>query len=96
MLAFNYREGFELLSPSGARKVLLEWPDYSMLKNRLISAFSWCIAGTGAVIAAVWMVATDTEPRLGIAILVAGILTAAASTATIALARFSLREIVGE
>lgn len=31
MLAFNYNEGFDLLSPAGKRKVLLEWPDYPML-----------------------------------------------------------------
>lgn len=96
MLAFNYKEGVELLSPTGSRKVLLEWPDYPMLKNRLIAAFAWCIAGSFAGVAAVWMVATDTAPRIGIALLISGILAAAAATGTIALARISSREILGE
>lgn len=96
MLAFNYREGFELLSPSGRRRVLLEWPDYPMLKSRVIAALTWCTCGVLGGVVAVWMVATDFEPRLAIAILVAGILAASASTATIALARFTSREILGE
>lgn len=96
MLAFNYKEGFELLSPSGERRVLLEWPDYFMLKSRVVAALSWCTIGAFAGIVAVWMVANDFLPRLAIAILVAGILAASASTATIALARFTSREILGE
>lgn len=96
MLAFNYKEGVELLSPAGSRKVLLEWPDYPMLKSRLIAAFVWCIAGSVAGVVAVWMVATNTEPRIAIALLISGILAAAMSTGTIALARISSREILGE
>jgi len=96
MLAFNYKEGFDLLSLSGGRKVLLEWPDYPMLKGRLIAAFVWCIVGSFAGVIAVWMVATDTMPRVGVAVLIAGILVAAVSTATVALARISAREILGE
>lgn len=96
MLAFNYKEGIELLSPAGSRKVLLEWPDYLMLKSRLIAAFVWCVAGSLAGVAAVWMIATDMESRIAIALLISGILTAATSTGTIALARISAREILGE
>lgn len=96
MLAFNYKEGFELLSPSGERRVLLEWPDYFMLKSRVVAALAWCTIGALGGIVAVWMVANDFLPRLAIAILVAGILAACASTATIALARFTSREILGE
>lgn len=96
MLAFNYKEGFELLSPSGERRVLLEWPDYPMLKSRVIAALSWCTIGVLGGIVAVWMVANDYLPRLAIAILVAGILAASAATATIALARFTSRELLGE
>lgn len=96
MLAFNYREGFELISPSGGRKALLEWPDYPMLKARLIAAFVWCIAGSLAGVIAVWMVATDTRPRLGATVLIAGIFVSAASAATVALARITAREILGE
>lgn len=96
MLAFNYKEGFDLLSPSGARKVLLKWPDYPMLKARVFASFIWCVAGTAAGFVAVWMVAIDSLPRMAVALLVAGILAASASTATIANARFMARELLGE
>lgn len=96
MLAFNYKEGFELLSPSGGRKVLLEWPDYPMLKARVIAALAWCTGGAIAGVIAVWMAANDFSPQLAIAILIGGIFASCAATATIALARFKLREILGE
>lgn len=96
MLAFNYKEGFDLLSPSGVRKVLLEWPDYPMLKARVFASFVWCVAGAVFGFVAVWMVATDNSPRMAVALLVAGILAACASTATIAIARFNARELLGE
>lgn len=96
MLAFNYKEGFGLLSPTGARKVLLEWPDYPMFKARVFASFVWCVAGAIAGFVAVWLAATDYHPRMGVVMLVAGILAASASTATIAIARFKARELLGE
>lgn len=96
MLAFNYKEGLELLSPSGARKVLLEWPDYPMLKARVVAALAWCASGALGGLVAVWMVAHGYLSQLAIAILIAGILAASTATATIALARFRSRELLGE
>lgn len=96
MLAFNYKEGFALLSPAGNRKVLTEWPDYPMLKSRVIVALTWCACGALSGAVAVWMVASDHYPRLAVFILVAGVLAACASTASMALARFTSREILGE
>lgn len=96
MLAFNYKEGFELLSLSGGKKVLIEWPDYPQLKMRILVAFVWCLFGAVACFGATWMVVKNLQPLLGITLMVSGLLSAAAATATIALARFSLREILGE
>ena len=96
MLAFSYKEGFDLLSLSGGRKVLIEWPDYPKLKARVLGAFGWCLIGVFACICATWMVAKAFHPLLGITFLISGMLSAAAATATIALARFSLRELLGE
>ena len=48
MLAFSYEKGFDLLSLSGGRKVLIEWPDYPMLKARILVAFGWCLVGAAA------------------------------------------------
>ena len=96
MLAFNYKESFEMLSLNGTRRVLLEWPDYPAIKGRVVAAFAWCVLGTLACMAAVWMVATDRMPQLGVAIMLGSLLAAAIATATIGLARFALREILGE
>jgi hypothetical protein len=96
MLAFSYKEGFELLSLSGGKKVLIEWPDYPRLKMRILVAFMWCLFGAFACLAATWMVANHSLPLLGITLMISGLLAAAAATATIALARFSLRELFGE
>lgn len=96
MLAFNYKEGLDMLAPTGERKLLLDWPDYPHLKARVIASFIWCILGSIFALTAVLMVATDSFPRLAVAILAGGILASAAATATIALARFTIREIIGE
>lgn len=96
MLAFSYKESFELLSLSGGKKVLIEWPDYPRLKMRILVAFGWCLFGAFACVGATWMVAKNSQPLLGITFMISGLLSAAAATATIALARFSLRELLGE
>jgi hypothetical protein len=94
MLAFNYKEGLDLLAPTGAKKVLLEWPDYPALKGRVLATFVWCVIGATCAILAVGMVSMDTHPRLGITLLLAGLLASAASTATMGLARFAIRELI--
>lgn len=94
MLAFNYKESLELLSPSGSAKVLLEWPDYPMLKNRVLIALGWCTGGLVACALSVWMIAADFQAYMAIALLAAGVLSSGAATATIGLARFRLREVL--
>lgn len=96
MLGFCYNQGFNLLSLNGERKVLLEWPDYPKLKARVLVAFGWCLVGALSSIGATWMVAKAFQPLLGVTIMISGLLSAATATATIALARFSLRELLGE
>lgn len=96
MLAFSYKESFELLSLSGGKKVLIDWPDYPKLKMRILVAFAWCLLGAVACVCATWMVAKSLQPLFGVTLMISGLLAAAASTATIALARFSLRELLGE
>lgn len=96
MLAFSYKEGFDLLSLNGERKVLIEWPGYPMLKVRVLVAFGWCLAGAICCLGAAWMVTKNLQPLLGTTLLISGLLAAATATGTIALARFSLRELLGE
>lgn len=96
MLAFNYKEGLDLLAPTGAKKILLDWPDYPQLKARVLGTFVWCICGAISSFLAVWMVATNNNSRLGVAILFSGLLVSAVATATMGLARFAIREVIGE
>lgn len=96
MLAFSYEKGFDLLSLSGGRKVLIEWPDYPMLKARILVAFGWCLVGAAACLTSTWMVAKNIHPLLGGTLLISGLIASATASATIGLARFSLRELLGE
>lgn len=92
--AFCYKEGGELIDPSGPRAVLLAWPRYYMLKARVVASLVWCILGMGSVLAATWMVAADAAPLLAAAVLVSGVLAPAAAVATVALARYRIRELL--
>lgn len=96
MLIFSYKESYDLLSLSGGRKLLIEWPDYPMLKVRILVALGWCLVGGSACLISAWMVAKDFYPLLGITFLISGLIAAATASASIALARFSLRELLGE
>ena len=96
MLGFNYEKGFDLLSLSGGKKILIEWPGYPALKARILASFAWCVIGVVACLVATWMVTSNLRPQLAIVFLLGGLLAAATATATIALARFSLRELLGE
>ena len=92
--AFCYKEGGDILEPIGAKAVLLEWPGYFMLKARVVAALAWCVAGIGFALAATWMVASDVAPQLGGTLLVAGVLVSACAAASIALARYRIRELL--
>jgi hypothetical protein len=92
--AFCYKEGGDILEPSGPKAVLLEWPGYFMLKARVVASLAWCVVGIGAALAGTWLVASDVAPQLGATVLVAAVLAAAASAASIALARYRIRELL--
>lgn len=93
-LGFCYREGFAILDPSGVGSVLLEWPGYFMLKNRLITAMFWCVASIAGALAATWLVASGIAATAGAALLVSALLAAAISVVSVALARIRIREIL--
>jgi len=93
-LAFCYHQGDKILSPEGHLAVLLKWPDYFMLKARVVTALTWCTAGIGASLFATWMVASGRSAAWPPSVLVAGVLAAATAVATTALARYRIREIL--
>ena len=95
-LAFCYREGGELIDPSGPKAALLEWPHYYMLKARVVASLVWCVLGIGCVLAATWMAAADVTSHAAGALLVYGVLATAAAVGTVALARYRIRELFSE
>jgi hypothetical protein len=94
--AFCYKEGSELLDPSGAKALLLEWPHYYMLKTRVVASLVWCVLGIGSVLMATWMAAADVRPHVAGALLVSGVLAPAAAVGTVALARYRIRELFSQ
>jgi hypothetical protein len=94
--AFCYKEGGVVIDPSGPQSVLLEWPDYHMLKARVVASLGWCVLGITCVLAATWMAATAVATHVAGALLASGVLAAAAAVGTVALARYRIRELFSE
>lgn len=95
LIATCYSFGTDILSPKGGRKILLEWPDYWMVKSRIVFAMVFCgIATVIALIGLYWVAKGNSS--LGVALIAAGWLSSAISLATVALARWTAREILGE
>lgn len=94
--AFCYREGGEAIDPTGPKAVLLEWPHYHMLKARVVACLVWCVLGMGCVLAATWMAAAAVATHVAGALLVSGVLAAAAAVGTVALARYRIRELLSQ
>jgi hypothetical protein len=91
--ALGYSFGSEILSPSGTKKVLLSWPDYWKLKMRILVALGFCLLGFVFVLCGVYMVPRQ-NPVWGATIAMSGLFTAAAALASVALAKWSIREIL--
>lgn len=94
--AFCYKEGGEVIDPTGPRAALLEWPHYYMLKARVVGSLVWCVLGVACVLVATWMVAADVVPHFAGALLVSGVLAPATAVATVALARYRIRELLSQ
>ncbi len=93
--ASSYNLGTDVLSPHGARKALLEWPDYWMLKNRVVMAVIFCGGAVFVVFLALYLIA-ESKASLGAALLLSGWLSAFAALCSVGLARWKIREILGE
>lgn len=93
--ATSYKLGTDVLSPHGARKVLLEWPDYWMLKNRVIMAVIFCGFAVCVVFFSLYLIA-ESKTSLGAALLFSSWLSAFSALCSVGLARWKIREILGE
>jgi hypothetical protein len=95
LMVASYKLGGDILSPQGARRILLDWPDYYMLKNRVVLALIFCGISLGLGIAGAFGV-VKYKSIIGATLIFAGILSSAASLATVAVARWKIRELFRE
>jgi hypothetical protein len=95
LLVSCYQLGTEILSPQGKRRVLLEWPDYWRLKYRVVYALAVCTIALIASVIGYLFVLNRKSPAAAMLIIGAWAV-AATTTATLALAKWNAREILGE
>lgn len=93
LLAAIYSFGSDILSPSGVKRVLLSWPDYWKLKVRIVVAMGFCFLGFILVLCGAYMV-LHQNPVWGAATAISGLLTSASALASVALAKWRIREIL--
>ncbi|HJX09068.1 MAG TPA: hypothetical protein VJ733_01040 [Candidatus Binatia bacterium] len=94
-IAASYQIGGEIISPQGTRRVLLDWPDYSMLKNRIVLALIFCALGLVLVIAGAFTIGSY-KSSFGATMIFSGLLVSATSLATVGLAKWKIRELLRE
>ena len=83
-----------MLSPEGAGKVLLQWPHYYLLKSRVFVCLAWCAIACGIGFASISMILLEWHTEIAVGLLIGGVLSAAGATATLAMARVRLRELL--
>jgi hypothetical protein len=88
-----YKIGDEILSPQGARRVLLDWPDYPMLKDRVVLALVFCGVGLGLGLAGAFVVGMYRS-ALGATLIFSGLLSSTISLVTISFAKWKVREFL--
>lgn len=93
LLATTYAFGSDILSPSGAKKALLSWPEYWRLKMRLVVALGFCLLGFICGMFGVYLV-LHQNLVWGATMIIAGVLLSASALASVALAKWAIREIL--
>ena len=93
LLATTYAFGTDILSPSGSKKVVLLWPDYWKLKMRVVVALGFCLLGFICGILGVYLILHQNFVW-GATIVIAGLLLSAAALASVALAKWTIRELI--
>ncbi len=93
LLATVYAFGTDILSPSGAKKAVLSWPDYWKLKMRLVVALGFCLLGFICGMLGVYLVLHENLVW-GATIVIAGLFLSAASLASVAFAKWTIRELI--
>ena len=94
-VAAAYQIGGEIISPHGARRLLLDWPDYPMLKCRVVLALTFCVLGLALGIAGAFAIGSY-KSEFGANLIFSGLLASATSLGTVALAKWKARELLRE
>lgn len=95
LIGLTYSLSSDLLSPQGARKRLLDWPDYWMLKVRVVVALAFCAMCLGMSLVG-WYLMAAARSLWGSALIVAGYFCGSVTLSTVGLARWRARELLGE
>ncbi len=91
----SYNIGGEIISPQGTRRLLLDWPDYPMLKSRVVLALVFCGVGLALGLAGAFLVGRY-KSAVGTTLIFSGLLSSATSLASVALAKWKVREVFRE
>lgn len=93
MLIGGYRLGFDVLNPTEQEHVLKQWPDYWMIRNRVI--FS-CVIGALGVVATIiaYFLANNGFRWFGTLVIAICWVITASSVTSLAYARLSVRDVL--
>lgn len=85
----------DLLSPSGGRVKLLDWPDHSWLKLTVWVALTQVLVSFLISLVGFWVVLTSKR-EIGVAMMLCGLLAATVTALTIIFAYWESRQILRE
>jgi hypothetical protein len=90
-----YTLSTDVISPQGSRSRLLDWPEYWMLKHRVVLALFFC-AVTVPMTAVGWYMIAQYHSASGAALILAAYSTGCVTTISLGLARWRSRELFRE
>ena len=90
-----YTLGTEVLSPHGTRRIMLDWPDYPMLKSRVLITLGFCACGVLLGLGGLY-VTVQQKSAFGATMLFSVLFSSGVSLVTLGLAKWKIREIFRE
>ena len=95
MLVGAYQIGTDILSPQGTRNIILDWPSYPMLKNRIVISIIFCALSLVASGAGLLLIRSAVS-SLGTTLVIASLFVGSTAVTTVGLAKWKAREILRE
>ncbi|MEW6058428.1 MAG: hypothetical protein AB1540_17645 [Bdellovibrionota bacterium] len=94
-LATCYHFGTDVLFPEEGRSVLLAWPNYILLKTRVVMALIYCVVAILIVCVGIYWIA-KTKSSFGTTLILAGWFSSSAAIFSVALAKWKIRELLND